>query len=103
MWGMQTHVHYLGPALFGRTIYPPCVQVISTAQAHDKDLRITGRLVKIASQTVIASASPEKVENPQLPSGEQLMKKKKKFQNVVAWCSERQAEGASTLIHLGAP
>lgn len=79
MWGMQTHVPYLGPALFGRTIYPPCVQVISTAQAHDKDLRITGRLVKIASQTVIASASPEKVENSQLPSGEQLMKKKEEI------------------------
>lgn len=43
------------------------------------------------------------MEDPQLPSGEQLMKENKKFQNVVACCSEQRAEGASTLIHLEAP
>lgn len=54
-----------------------------TAQVHDEDLRTAGRLVKTASQTVAAPAPPDNVENPQLPSGQQL-KEEKKFQNIFA-------------------
>lgn len=87
MWGTEACVPYVGAALLGRTIYPSLysVQWITTQLGHV--VRIWGSLgglVKTASQTVTASASPDNVENPQLPSRQQLKEEKKTSQNIVA-------------------